>query len=339
VKSLLFWILLFAAPLAAQQSTLGVTYPSSSFASPVAATPVDSPGAGNYSAAQTVTITDTTPGAVICYNTSGSAITVTTPGTCPAGSTTYSGSFTSPGSTFTLIAVATLVGWQTSAQDSSLYTISIYPTLSQSCMANASGTSISCPTSTNFTSGLLLVAVFNDQGNTTINTLPTGSGAGCPSSWTNIVNASNANGGEYSVSYGTTQAGACTVSQSQTGSATTLTFEWFAVAGSTGNIDGTGNWKFQNVGAGTTTGASYSTSHSGDLILGFVTENKTTGDSSFAVQSPFSTTSPGQISTGLSPEGFPQMAAVADQASSGTTTIKWTQGVSSQSYSYVLGVY
>lgn len=116
-----FW----ALPAFCQQSVNGLSsYPSTPFSSPTVATPVDSPGAGSYGGAQTVTITDATPGAVICYRTDGVTITVTTTGTCPSGSTTYSGSFTSPAPPFTLTAVGTIYGWLTSAQDSSAYSSS-----------------------------------------------------------------------------------------------------------------------------------------------------------------------------------------------------------------------
>jgi hypothetical protein len=210
--------------------------------------------------------------------------------------------------------------------------------LSQTCMANAGATSVSCATSTNFVSGLNLI-VIADSSNALLNTLPTGSGAGCPSSWTNIANGADGAGGNYSYSYGTTQAGACTVSQAQTGSSVGMFMNWYAVAGSTGNIDGTGAFLRTNVGAGTTTGASYTTSNNGDLILGMVVELHSSGDSTFAAIAPFSTTSPGQISTSLTTENWPQMAAFASQLTAGTTTITWTQGVSTASFSFVLGVY
>jgi hypothetical protein len=73
------------------------------------ATPVISPAAGDYTSSVTVSITDGTSGAVICYTTNGNTPTATTAGTCSAGSTTYSGSFTLTGSA-TVKALATKSG-------------------------------------------------------------------------------------------------------------------------------------------------------------------------------------------------------------------------------------
>jgi hypothetical protein len=82
---------------------------------PTAATPTFNPLPGNYSSQQSVTLSDTTPGAVIYYTTNG-----TTPGT---GSSVYSGAI--PVSvTTTIEAIAIASGYQNSAVASGTYTIS-----------------------------------------------------------------------------------------------------------------------------------------------------------------------------------------------------------------------
>jgi len=80
-----------------------------------AATPTFSPAAGTYATAKTVTISDTTPGAIIYYTTNG-----TTP---TASSTVYSGSIT-VGATQTVNAIAIAAGYVNSPSASAKYTVS-----------------------------------------------------------------------------------------------------------------------------------------------------------------------------------------------------------------------
>jgi hypothetical protein len=81
---------------------------------PVTATPAFSVPAGKYATAQSVTISDTTPGAVIYYTTDG-----TTPTTV---SRVYSASIT-VSSSETIKAIATATGYSTSQMASAAYTI------------------------------------------------------------------------------------------------------------------------------------------------------------------------------------------------------------------------
>ena len=81
-----------------------------------AAKPAFSPAAGTYNSAQTVTISDTTPGATIYFTTNGS-----TPST---SSTVYSGSIT-VSSSETIKAIAAAVGSTNSAVASAAYTLAV----------------------------------------------------------------------------------------------------------------------------------------------------------------------------------------------------------------------
>jgi hypothetical protein len=81
---------------------------------PVAATPTFTPLAGTYTSAQTVTLTDSTPGAAIYYTLNG--------GTPTTASTRYTTAFT-VGSTTTVNAIAVASGYTNSAVASATYTI------------------------------------------------------------------------------------------------------------------------------------------------------------------------------------------------------------------------
>jgi hypothetical protein len=83
---------------------------------PAAATPSFSLASGTYASAQTVTISDATPGATIYYTTNG-----TTPTTA---STKYTGAIT-VSSSETIEAIATASGYSTSAVATATYTISV----------------------------------------------------------------------------------------------------------------------------------------------------------------------------------------------------------------------
>lgn len=89
------------------------------------ATPTDSPGQNTYTTSASVTLSDVTSGATICYTTNGNTPTAATAGTCDAGSgiTTYSGSAFSITATSTVKAIGTKAGLTNSGVLTSVYTI------------------------------------------------------------------------------------------------------------------------------------------------------------------------------------------------------------------------
>jgi len=86
--------------------------------SSAAASPVFSLASGTYTSVQTVTLSDTTPGAVIYYTTNNTVPTV--------NSTKYTGALT-VSSSETIQAIASAAGYATSAVSSATYTINIPP--------------------------------------------------------------------------------------------------------------------------------------------------------------------------------------------------------------------
>lgn len=86
-------------------------------------TPTDSPGAATYAVPESVTLSDATGGATICYTTDGSTPGAATPGICDSSPTrTYSGAFILAPTT-TLKAIGTKTGNTNSSVLSSTYTI------------------------------------------------------------------------------------------------------------------------------------------------------------------------------------------------------------------------
>jgi hypothetical protein len=142
--------------------------------SPLSA-PGISPGSGSYTSPQTITITGPS-GATVCYRTDGNPPGASTPGTCDAGSTTYSGSFslTIPSTGVTVEAIATESGQIDSTVASATYTLATCNQTSLggnwTCVSEASnstGTSVNSltagPMSVNPPAGSLVV-VFQWEG-------------------------------------------------------------------------------------------------------------------------------------------------------------------------------
>jgi hypothetical protein len=100
--------------------------------------PSISPASGSYASPQTVTISGPS-GATICYTTDGSAPTATVPGTCDAGSTTYSGPFslTIPAGGAVVEAISTESGQTNSSVASASYAL-------QTCLSTPLGANWMC---------------------------------------------------------------------------------------------------------------------------------------------------------------------------------------------------
>jgi hypothetical protein len=92
---------------------------------PTASQPTASPTPGTYGSTQSVTLSTTTSGGVICYTITGATPTATTAGTCDGSPTqTYTGAIT-VSTTTTIKAITTAVGFLNSSVGSFTYTIGV----------------------------------------------------------------------------------------------------------------------------------------------------------------------------------------------------------------------
>ncbi len=149
----------------AVQSILNWTYTAGGGTTlPTAATPSFTPAAGTYTAAQSVTLSDGTGGAVIHYTTNG-----TTPTTA---STLYSGAI-AVSATTTIKALAVASGYTNSAVASAAYTISAAPTAATPTFSPAAGTytGTQSVTLSDATSGAVIYYTTNGTTPTTASTL------------------------------------------------------------------------------------------------------------------------------------------------------------------------
>ncbi len=147
------------------------TYTVESPGQAAAAAPTFSPGSGTYSASQNVTLSTTSSGAIICYNTTGSPATNGSTG-CASG-TLYAGPVT-VSSSETLYAVAGGTGYSDSSVASSTYVIQ--PTVSTPTFSPAAGAYASAQSVTisDATSGATIYYTTNGTTPTTSSTPYTG---------------------------------------------------------------------------------------------------------------------------------------------------------------------
>ncbi len=132
---------------------------------PPAATPVFSPAAGTYASAQSVTLADATPGAIIYYTTNGATPT--------ASSTVYAGPI-AVSATETIEAIAAAPGYSSSAVASAVYTISVptaTPAFSPAAGAYTSAQTVSI---TDTSAGAVIYYTTNGSAPTTSSTVYAG---------------------------------------------------------------------------------------------------------------------------------------------------------------------
>ena len=126
--------------------------------------PLDLPGAGTYGSAQTVTLSDTVSGSVICYTTNGTDPTAAS-GSCTNGTTYSTGFSVSTTSTVKAIACKSPT-WSCSTLLSSVYTISgAVPTFDQAWSDTTTGSTSFTLQTPNFVSGKTIILAVGSAGN------------------------------------------------------------------------------------------------------------------------------------------------------------------------------
>ena len=288
-------------------------------------TPIDSPGAGSYGSAQTITITATNSTS-IRYTVDGSAPA------CPSTGTPYSGGFTSPSSTFTLKAIGCQAGWNPSAVDSSVYTISAGLTITYvnhgSCgySAPVSGCTItlsgagSCSGANTFVVGLVGYvgsAASGTMTDTTIGTL------------TPQSNYESTGPADTALWYGfgaLTGSETVTVGTPSNGTSFSIAFaECFAVSG-TPSADGTGNGATTSVNISPPwSGGSLTTTVNGELVVAVAGEDNV-GDSGWTMAGPFTGTDSFNFISGTHIDGVMGYYIVPTSGTVVTPSFSWSGG-------------
>ena len=239
------------------------------------ATPTDSPGAGTYGSTQSVTLSDSTSGATICYTTDGSTPGAATPGTCDSSPTqTYSGAI-SVSVTTTIKAIGTKSALTNSGVLTSTYTISI-PISQVSTAHTASASSTTPATTTGFdtsTATLLVVTVANSGVDSCTATTVTDSNS---NTWNHLTNQTAGNGVTQCIWYSYNKSGGALVvgashTVTVTGNFPSVVFTAWAntATGATNPYDSTaGNPGATNTSSSTLQPGSLTPTNGNSLIVG-----------------------------------------------------------------------
>ncbi len=204
---------------------------------PVAASPAFTPVAGAYASAQSVTLTDSTPGAAIYYTLNGSTPTT--------ASTPYTGAFTVSATT-KVNAIAVASGYTNSAVASATYTINIaVPTAATPAFAPGSGAYASAQsvTLTDSTPGAAIYYTLNGSTPTTASTPYTGAFTVSASTTVNAIAVASGytNSAVASATYTINTGGAVPISVSLTAADKLYGIGTPGTAVTGGGIDGNGN--------------------------------------------------------------------------------------------------
>jgi hypothetical protein len=227
-----------------------------------AATPTFSPAGGNYSSAQSVTISDSTSGATIYYTTNG-----TTP-------TTSSAVYSSPinvSSSETLEAIATASGYLQSAVGSAVYTISSSSTpiltVQHNSGDNPTATSLAVPFNSNVTAGNVLLVAVSTYDGVSLDT-PTDS---LSNSYTQLVTLGTSGASVAAIYAATSNSSGADTVTCNISSSNNIHCHIYEVQGITTTMDQSGSSSLTNTSLSVSTSAS--TSNADDYVLAYFSDN------------------------------------------------------------------
>ena len=225
------------------------------------ATPSFSPGAGNYSSAQTVTISDTTAGSSIYYTTNG-----TTP-------TTASTHYTSPvtvSATETLEALATASGYANSAVASAVYTFGAsgaIATVQHNSASTEGGTSQAVAFTSNITSGNVILVAESTYDAETLD-MPTDT---MGNSFTQLVTAGTSGDSTAAVYAATAKSSGADTVTCNISASNNLHCHIYEVQGITTNVDQTGNSTVTSTAQ--TVSTTSATTNADDFVFAYFSDN------------------------------------------------------------------
>jgi hypothetical protein len=228
-----------------------------------AATPTFNPAGGNYSSAQSVTISDSTSGSTIYY---------TTNGTTPTTNSAVYGSAINVSSTETLEAIATASGYTQSAVGSAAYTISSGGTPIKTVQSNNGSSedsdALAVAFNSNVTSGNVILVAESTYDAETLAT-PTDT---IGNTFTLLVTAGTS-GDSVAAVYGATNksSGADTVTCNDNDASNNLHCNIYEVQGITTTVDETGNSTLTNTALTVSTSAA--TTNADDYVFAFFADN------------------------------------------------------------------
>ena len=226
-----------------------------------AATPTFSPGGGTYGSAQTVTISDGTPGATIYY---------TTNGTSPTTSSAVYGSPITVSSSETLEAIATASGYSQSATGSAVYTIGAsgaIMTVQHNSGSTETGTSLAVAFTSNVTAGNVLLVAESTYDAETLGA-PTDTQG---NSYTQLVTAGTSGDSVAAIYAATAKSSGADTVTCNISATNNIHCHIYEVQGITTTVDQTGNSTVASTSQTVSTSAA--TTNADDYVFAFFSDN------------------------------------------------------------------